>query len=210
MIEEVNGAPFFFLSYAHPHSEDDDLSGPGPEVEFYRELSRLVTQRAGLAAGRVPGFMDISIEAGRQWNLELRTAVGTCHVFVALLSPSYFLSKWCVREWNAFSRRCAPDGGATTAAIVPVIWTPFHKKEVPAFISDVQYFVPHDPVNDWVAKRYTVDGLHGMHYMRGEKDAAYPTVLWRLAAHIVNVPYECQVKPLILAREELGDDFEEA
>jgi hypothetical protein len=72
--------------------------------------------------------------------------------------------------------------------------------------------VPHDPVNDWVAQRYTTDGLYGMHYMRGDKDkdTGYSTVLWRLAAHIVNIPHKCQVKPLILAREELGDGFEEA
>ena len=60
--------------------------------------------------GADPGFMDLSMNPGSEWRGELLEAVGTCKVFVALLSPSYTASEWCGKEWDAFSRRKVTGG----------------------------------------------------------------------------------------------------
>ncbi|WP_433332318.1 TIR-like protein FxsC [Spirillospora sp. CA-294931] len=205
MTAEYRGSPLFFLSYAHPTSSGGQR-GLAAVTEFFTELSMLVADRAGLRAGEIPGFMDSSIEAGRQWNRELRRAVGTCKVFVALLSPNYFTSEWCGREWCAFARRRVTGAVGSDTAIVPVVWTPFMEDQMPSLVKDPQHFMPQDPVRVQVAESYVEYGLNGMHY---SGDSNYQTVLWKLAGCIAKIAYDCEVEPLILESTELYNGFEE-
>src|SRR3954466_15961762 len=91
--------PLFFLSYARSRLRPDDGSDPDRfAAKFFADLSDNVAHLTGAA---LPGFMDRHTAAGTPWSDRLSEALGTCRVFVALLSPSYFTSEWCGREWAA-------------------------------------------------------------------------------------------------------------
>jgi hypothetical protein len=46
-----------------------------------------------------------SVETGSSWPLVLRQALLTSKITVAVLSPSYFRSSWCLAEWDSVSER---------------------------------------------------------------------------------------------------------
>jgi hypothetical protein len=78
----------------------------GPDrfvAKFFDDLSDDVRQLTGAA---LPGFMDQGMAVGTRWSDQLSEALGTCRVFVALLSPSYIASHWC--GWNG--RRSQGEG----------------------------------------------------------------------------------------------------
>lgn len=50
-------------------------------------------------------FYKNKIEAGQTWPDELCEAIMSARVAVALCSPSYFTSPWCVREFETFRMR---------------------------------------------------------------------------------------------------------
>jgi hypothetical protein len=101
--DEVDrGSPLFFLSYAHSQTKRD--SGVSYErnrwfVKFFEDLSENVAELVSRPAGSDPGYMDQWIAAGRLWTPDLLNAIGTCQVFVALLSPIYIDRDWCGMEW---------------------------------------------------------------------------------------------------------------
>jgi hypothetical protein len=47
------------------------------------------------------------IEPGQEWQNALTEAIRQSRCIVALWSPEYFLSAWCLKEWNAFYHRKA-------------------------------------------------------------------------------------------------------
>jgi hypothetical protein len=198
--DEAEGHPVFFLSYAHEH-----LGTQRNQVlEFFDELCALVADMAGLRAGEVPGFIDTSIGAGREWNTELLTAVGTCKVFVALLSPKYFTSEWCGREWFAFAQREVTGESLAERAMVPVRWLNWRDHPIPPAINRIQWFsLSRYPAID---DTYQEEGLRGMIYMN---DDNAQTVLWRLASRIVDISESHHVKRLTLRPEDLRNAFEE-
>jgi TIR domain len=204
VTERARRGPLFFMSYAHPPFREHQ--GSLQQVtEFFHELRELVIEHAGLRAGEDPGFMDTTIAGGRQWNRELRTAVGTCGVFVALLSPHYFASKWCGKEWNAFARRPVVGAATSETAMLPVIWMPWRGAKVPSAIEPVQRFMP-DRAGSEIAGRYRQDGVRGMIFMG---DSGYQTVLWQLATRIADIVDTHEVGTLILEPDELISAFGE-
>src|SRR5689334_3703665 len=101
--------PVFFLSYPRPPQvrrttprTQDVRQFP---ARFFEDVSEHVAQLMGTGPGEDPGSMDIQTQPGTEWNDKLRRAVGTCQVFVPLLSPGWQTSPWCQLEWQAFSRR---------------------------------------------------------------------------------------------------------
>jgi hypothetical protein len=46
-----------------------------------------------------------SIEVGDRWPESLRSALASSRCMVAIWSPSYFQSAWCVSEWRSFLAR---------------------------------------------------------------------------------------------------------
>jgi hypothetical protein len=200
-------APLFFFSYAHAGT-------PSPYViEFFNDLSVDVAELVGMPAGSDPGFMDQSMPGGASWTGELLNAVGTCQVFIALLSGPYVQSPWCGKEWFAFSRRKVISRGGDHATfrtgMIPVIWTtPMPgEQRLPLAITRVQRFSPRELHGEDVRGPYEANGVYGL--LRQKRVEQYQWVVWRLAQSIAEFHFACQVEPLVLREDELHDIFRE-
>lgn len=196
--------PLFFLSYAHsPNSR--------PVAKFFDDLSETIADLVDLRAGADPGFMDRSIQSGGRWTGALLRAVGTCQVFVALLSAPYLTSQWCSMEWYAFAQRkivIKPGGSDDQTAIIPVIWAPWPTgMTVPGAVGAVQQFTPDGLPDPKIAKLYRSEGVLGL--TKVAKDA-YEPVVWRLARQVVNIAYNHEVEPCVLRQSDLRDVFQES
>jgi FxsC-like protein len=127
--------PYFFLSYHRSEYRPDDGFDPDYWVKrFFSDLCRDVNQ---FAAASNPGFMDRQTPVGSPWRDRLAEAISCCKVFVPLLTPGYFTSEFCGREWTAFARRLQMDaaGGSAPTAIVPVLWHRLHAVDLPPQVS---------------------------------------------------------------------------
>jgi TIR domain len=215
-------SPLFFLSYAHageiPYANGAQPGPDGYVVEFFNELSSCVVGLIDRRSGVEPGFMDKSMRAGKLWSDELLGALGSCQVFVALLSPSYVNRPWCGMEWGAFSRRTVTeleDAPSNESCIIPVVWNPIlNPKSIPACVRAVTPFVPSDLSDPRIARRYLEDGIYGLGYYGqghghyGLRDA-YREVIWRLAQRIGKLYYSYEVEPCAFKEVDLNDIFQE-
>ena len=184
-------APVFFLSYAHQHYR---LPEPAKDVnqralQLYVDLSEHVYELLGLPPGRDAGFMDRELDGGQKWSAELAYAVGSCQVFIPLLSPQYLISEWCAREWDAFTRRpfrahpgATPSPGETS--VIPVIWSYVDPRRLPPEIQQVQVFSPARLPSSQMAALYREEGLYGLLNLGREGREAYDVVVWRLAQRV--------------------------
>jgi len=120
----------FFISYVHDSGEDDRHVGT-----FYRDLNHDVLMFAGLRATGVAGFCDTALSLGQRWSPSLIDALSTTQVFIPLLSPAYFASPACGKEWQIFTSRLARAHG-TASFIVPLLWVPM---KVPPIAEHYQY-----------------------------------------------------------------------
>jgi hypothetical protein len=187
-------APLFFVSYARTRAADLIL-------EFFRDLSNHVQELVGRTAGADPGFLDRSMAGGQRWAPEVLRAVGTCQVFVPLISPSLFESKWCAYEWDAFSQRKvlnratrAPD---LETAILPVIWSLPDSTQEPTVVRWIQRFSPSGLPDSTVASLYEREGIYGLRSLN--MDSAYRAVVWRLAQRIAGLYRSHFVTPMTFA-----------
>jgi TIR domain len=195
-------APIFFLSYAHAAGAQTDRH------EFFDQLSLDVAELVSLPPGTEPGYIDRSIDPGTHWSADLREAVGTCQVFVAMLSARYFQSEWCGKEWYAFSKRqirgLSHPRPKTQCMMLPVVWAgPIPSNLFPDVVGRVQRFSP-DSLPNTVIAAYEREGILGL---RKTDPSAYEAVVWKLAQHIARLQYACWVEPRVLAEHELGDAF---
>lgn len=198
-------APLFFLSYAH-------AGQPSPHVvEFYNDLSVDVAELVGMPTGSDPGFLDQSMAGGTTWSAELLNAVGTCQVFIALLSGPYVRSAWCGREWDAFSRRnvISRSGNQATfrTGMIPVIWTtPMPDEQLlPLPVTRVQRFAPRELHGEDMRGTYEANGIYGL--LRQNLVEPYRWVVFRLAQSIAEFHFAYRVEPLVLREDELDDIF---
>ena len=159
-------APLFFLSYAQaagrrrPDSHrraDFPVREPNRDViAFFDDLNRDVAELVDRPTGADPGFIDRDIPAGSLWEPTLLQAIGTCQVFVALMSARYFTSPWCGREWHAFSQRTVtPRAGAEPGhetAIVPVVWAPLQAVRTPPAVEQGPAFLAERPAEHRCAR----------------------------------------------------------
>jgi hypothetical protein len=129
---------FFFLSFAETNDVENGLVR-----EFFHALRDEVRAQAGIGMSRRSrtGFLSIaSLELGDDWSQDIREALGTCAVFVALTAPAYFASPSCGKEWQAFAdRRAADPAGRTMPVLLPVRWRP---SDMPAVAGGIQYVDP--------------------------------------------------------------------
>jgi hypothetical protein len=201
--------PLFFVSY--PHSSDRLPPTGRPKargqhvVQFFDDLSEHLVNLVPRAAGADPGFLDRQLQGGEEWRPELLHALGTCNVFVPLLSAPYFTSKWCGMEWDGFSQRevtvKAPTSDPQKTAIVPVIWAPLLSgTEAPPVVDAVQRFIPSGLPDPNVAEHYRRDGVYGL--MVTKQEDAYQMVVWRLAQRIAAL---CQSHEVAIRAFEPGD-----
>jgi TIR domain len=208
-------APLFFLSYARsggvlrpngpPHEPSVDV------IRLFQDLSKNVAELVSRGTGREPGFMDRSMQGGGRWTEELLHAVGTCQVFVALLSAPFLKSEWCGMEWYGFSQRTVTTVGGRASShqtcIIPVVWAPVPEDQYPPPVHAVQRFSPVGLPDAETARQYENDGVFGL--LRMGQESAYQTVLWRLAQRIAELYYSHRVEPRPLARTDLRNIFEE-
>jgi len=148
--------PYFFLSYARSRFRPDDGNDPDRWVtKLYKDLCHDV----GIVTGTpVPGFMDRQIPAGTQWPDSLSEALANCRVFLALLSPAYFTSEYCGKEWAAFLGRVKNQqaGLDRPLAIIPALWTRLGPSELPPDLKSMQYIPPDFP------PQYVAEGFYGI------------------------------------------------
>jgi TIR domain-containing protein len=128
--------PYFFLSYAHDAGEDDESVR-----RFYQELTHDVRLFAGDRTGAAAGFCDVSFRLGDQWSPALIENLSTAQVFVPILSPVYFASEACGKEWTVFTKRMTASGPprAGESPLVPLLWVPMNP---PAVAQSFQYREP--------------------------------------------------------------------
>ncbi len=210
--------PIFFLSYARARRPMRPQAGPQDVnrsvARLFDDLSMHVDQLVGSPTGVDPGFMDRSMESGTRWASEVLAAVGTCHVFIPLISSRYVESEWCAMEWDAFSRRNVvhrpADLSGNRTAILPVTWLPMREDQLPPAVRELQFFLPQQLKDPDIAQRYLVDGVYGLLALNDETD--YQAVAWRLARGIVDAYHAYQVEPKIstdprqLRKSFRGDD----
>ncbi|MFI5933655.1 TIR-like protein FxsC [Actinoplanes sp. NPDC051494] len=123
----------FFISYVHDSGEDDRHVDT-----FYRDLHHDVLMFAGQRSHDTAGFCDTTLSLGQRWSPSLIDALSTAQVFVPLLSPAYFASPACGKEWQIFTSRLARSGRlhGAESSIVPLLWVPM---KVPAVAEPYQY-----------------------------------------------------------------------
>ncbi|MFM9448708.1 TIR-like protein FxsC [Streptomyces acidiscabies] len=178
---QSSAQPYFFLSYAPVPRSASDAGEPDLWVHrLFRDLSSHILNMTAVRADSA-GFMDRSLTAGRIWNDELAYALGTCRVFVPLLSPRYVTSEWCGREWWAFAQRTATARHkqyAPALPIVPILWTPVEERTLPRVVSEVQHLSHEQP------ERYRHFGMYGLMKL-GTFRSDYNKVVLQIARHII-------------------------
>jgi hypothetical protein len=204
--------PLFFLSYARSGSGAAKI--PKHEMHqqvlrFFEDLSENVAGLTAWPPGADPGFMDQNIRAGTHWSRALLHALGTCQVFVALLSGSYTTSEWCGMEWDGFSRRkvTGTTGNNPPSAIIPVVWAPYPDNRMPRAISGAQRFSPAAAPNANILGNYVEYGISGLLWTKQED--SYRVIVWQLARHIANFCHNYTVEPRTLRKDRLRNIFQE-
>ncbi len=196
-------APLFFLSYGRisplrkgPIAQPD----PNPRAkQLFADLSNHLNNLVYRETGADPGFMDVAMAGGEEWRSQLLRAVGTCQVFVALLSPAYVKSEYCALEWNAFverpvrRREGAPDRHQTS--VMPVVWLPSPSGAVPAAINKIQRFTPRRLPEDNLAQQYADEGLYGLLALGADGTDG---IILRLAQQVRDLCWTNQVERRVL------------
>jgi len=204
----VSDGPYFFMSYARADRE----RSPADLRRFYDTLSEIIAVRTGTDT---PGFLDTAdMEPGVNWPDSLREALRTAKSFVPLLSPKYFGSQYCGKEWTAFSRRIA----ASEPAVRRLLPMP----EAPGLIQPVLYVRPEDlaPLPSVVRPvmykndRYPdVYGERGLQYLLTlpNQDNEYRTFVHELAESIIRavrarpLPTDLDLPPLSQIQSAMHD-----
>ncbi|WNM34932.1 TIR-like protein FxsC [Streptomyces sp. Li-HN-5-11] len=179
--------PFFFLSYAHTPPWGPDGGDPDHWVHvLYRDLCTHIMALTDLPAGSQVGFMDREMRSGEGWPQRLSENLATCRVFVPLLSPRYFSSEMCGREWFAFTERmlnAKTTGDHDVPAIVPALWTRVDHAQLPDSVRHIHI----DPTQ--YGERYAANGIYGLIKLNRLRDE-YEEAVLQLAERIVRVAHE--------------------
>lgn len=156
MHGEDDRRPYFFLSYARSRFRPDDGSDPD---RWITKLFNDLCHDVGIITGTsMPGFMDRQLPVGAGWPDQVADALANCRVFLPLLSPAYFTSEYCGREWAAFIARAREQwaGLGLPRLIVPALWTRMSPGELPVDLRSMQYLQPDFP------PQYAAEGFYGI------------------------------------------------
>ena len=120
-----------FISYSH---KDEDLKD-----ELYVHLANLKRQ------GKIKPWQDRAIEAGTEWDAEIKAHLESAGVILLLITPRFIASEYCFDEEMQRAMERHEEG---TARVIPIImkpcdWqgTPFRKLQI--FPKDAK------PVTSW-------------------------------------------------------------
>ncbi|MFI5701300.1 FxsC protein [Streptomyces xanthochromogenes] len=187
----MGDGPYFFLSHAPAGL---GAGGGDPDLwvgRLFDDLCRGVAELTALPDGTPAGFMDRGPRPGTGWSEELGRSLASCRVFVPLLSPRYFASERCGKQWYAFAQRAIRHRAATDRpadAIVPALWVPVPNRQLP--LSAAQLDFDHRGLGE----RYATDGLYGLIKLRLLADE-YQRAVHHLARHIVGAARATRVGP---------------
>ncbi|MER6244335.1 TIR-like protein FxsC [Streptomyces griseorubiginosus] len=109
-----------FLSYS---GQDDESK---LVTDFFGDLCEELGRITTLDANQI-GYQYTQMRAAMEWRKVLTEALGTCKVFVPLLSPRFFASEFCGKEWWVFTERQrlyteSTPGAQQPQCILPVMW----------------------------------------------------------------------------------------
>jgi len=192
-------SPLFFVSYARGAELGALAPAHDPDVlirRFFLDLCQNVAALVGPPVGIDAGFIDRGLGAGKEWEPQLFDEVRRCQALIAMISPDFGRSEFCLREWATFAARkvVRRDGESDhEQAIVPVTWVPIATKRLPPSLRTIQRFSPEGAAGDNVIGRYHSYGIFGL--LRTNQEETYLHVVWMLAMHIANICTEYWVEP---------------
>lgn len=120
-----------FISYSH---KDEELK---EELEVH--LANLKRQ------GKIKPWQDRAIEAGAEWDAEIKTRLESAQVILLLISPRFIASEYC---YDKEMQRAMQRHENSTARVLPIILKPVDWKDTP--FSKLQV-LPKDakPISQW-------------------------------------------------------------
>jgi FxsC-like protein len=184
--------PYFFLSYAHTPVWGTGGGDPDHwEHVLYKDLYNHIMHLTDLPADIPAGFMDREMRSGDGWPEKLSENLAICRVFVPLLSPRYFTSEMCGKEWYAFNERilrARAAGAGSVPAIVPALWTHVDTDQLPDSVRHIH--VDHAAFG----ARYADQGIYGLIKLSRLRDE-YEDTVFRLAQRIVRVARDSPLPP---------------
>lgn len=191
----VSSDPYvFFMSYARTPLKGAARARKDPSdvalEQFHAQLCSDIMQLTDHDGEESPGFLDLSMDPGDDWESRLKQALATCRVFVPIYNSRYFKREWCGREWDAFARRQEEQLRTrpyTGNAIVPVLWVGHQHLTLPPMAAKVQYAHPD------LGKDYLQSGLYGL--KQAGRHLKYRSSVWTLAQMIVKVAQQTSLEP---------------
>jgi hypothetical protein len=120
-----------FISYSH---KDEDLKD-----ELYIHLANLTRQN------KIKPWQDRAIEAGTEWDAEIKARLESAGVILLLITPRFIASEYC---FDKEMQRAMERHAAGTARVIPIIMKPCDWQDTP--FSKLQV-LPKDakPVTSW-------------------------------------------------------------
>ncbi len=166
------------LSYARPtRGTGSDL---GPIKKFFDDLSEEIGYISpGLKQAEAAGF-DQEMPLGTEWQRRLAYYLAHCRVLVPLLSPPFFESEWCGKEWWVFNQRTVVTRAPLREdeqPVVPVIWVPVPGGRMHPAVQKLQY------TNRFLPASYSRDGLLALSRRDGD-DNGYRRSVNHIATRI--------------------------
>jgi TIR domain/CHAT domain len=127
----LNSPIDIFISYSH---KDDDL-----REELVIQLSNLKRQ------GKINAWHDRAIEAGEEWETQIKSNLESAQIILLLISPPFMASDYC---YDIEMERAIARHNEGTARVIPILLRPCDWKDSP--FSKLQV-LPKDalPVTKW-------------------------------------------------------------
>jgi tetratricopeptide (TPR) repeat protein len=91
-----------FISYARKDNQRPAPDQPGWITALIDELQR--THRQFTPEDLAVFFDKDGILVAQDWELRIKSALRDSNLLLACLSPNYFASEWCRREWELYAR----------------------------------------------------------------------------------------------------------
>jgi len=84
----------FFVSYARADNATQWIT---------RFVDGILAEHNAFSGRKLTPYFDKSeIETGHDWPSNIRQAIADSRVFLAFVSPRYFASEWCRKEWRTW------------------------------------------------------------------------------------------------------------
>ncbi|MBR5709983.1 MAG: tetratricopeptide repeat protein [Thermoguttaceae bacterium] len=137
----------YFISYAHIDNQSED-GKPGFIDEFVEKLKNS-TEHQQMFGEKVNVFFDkTEIHSMSDWDNRIRASLAESRFLIVLLSPSYFQSEYCAREFDWWMQhemhRCVLGEGTAPILIVDVAMIYDYQAEtIPSIPRELQTRFPN-------------------------------------------------------------------